>query len=200
MEGPDFEQAWHYAQQRLEHELSPSLTYHSVWHTQSDVVPAVQRLATLEDLDDESTLLLVTAAWYHDMGFIYQQAGHEAIGVQIATENLPGFGYTAAQIEIISGLIMATKLPQSPQTHLEELMADADLDNLGREDFLPVAHKLRTEQETFGVVQTDDEWYRMEIGFLEDHTYFTETAHQLRNAGKQANIETLYELMQNSRK
>ena len=34
---------------------------------------------------------------------------------------------------------MATKIPQKPQNHYEEVLSDADLDYLGRDDFLRLA-------------------------------------------------------------
>ncbi len=45
-----FEQAQHYARRRLERELSPGLTYHSLEHTRQDVVPAAQVFAAGEGI------------------------------------------------------------------------------------------------------------------------------------------------------
>ena len=42
---PEFEKARDYVLARLEHELSPNLTYHCLGHTQNEVVPAADRLA-----------------------------------------------------------------------------------------------------------------------------------------------------------
>jgi uncharacterized protein len=198
MKLPDFEQAKQYALERLERELSPELIYHSVVHTRDDVVPATDRLAQIEGIEGEDRMLLLTAAWFHDIGLIEQRDEHEAIGVRIASEVLPDMGYSPAQLEVISGIIMATHLPQTPHNLLQEIMADADLDSLGREDFLFVAEKLRDEQARIGIVFTDPDWYAFELDFLQNHEYFTRAAHQLRDAQKQCNIEEMARLLDES--
>src|SRR5688572_6602366 len=98
---PDLEAAKHYVLQRLEHELAPLLTYHSIAHTRDYVVPAVQKLATLEGVADQDIVLLSTAAWFHDLGYIERHDNNEVIAVRIAQEVLPSLRYSAAQIQVI---------------------------------------------------------------------------------------------------
>ena len=104
---------------------------------------------------------------------------------------LPNYGYNKWQIEIISGIIMATKLPQNPKTKLQEIMCDADLDNLGREDFFVKTESLRLELEKHGIKKTPLEWAKDTVKFLESHTYFTDAAKKLRQKGKENNIRKL---------
>jgi uncharacterized protein len=94
----NFQRARHYDLTRLAHELSPALRYHSLAHTRDDVVPAAERLATLEGVDGEALLLVRTAAYYHDLGFVIQRADHEGASAQIAATILPDYGYTPAHI------------------------------------------------------------------------------------------------------
>jgi uncharacterized protein len=188
MDAQNFEQAKQYALQRLERELSPNLHYHGITHTRNDVVPAVEILAGMERIQGESLYLLRTAAWFHDLGFIEQPIQHELISTRIALQVLPGFGYTNEQIEVVRRAILATVLPQSPQTLLEEILTDADLDVLGRDDFMSRNENLRRELAFFGNESTDVEWYTAQLKFLEAHTYFTESARALRDAGKINNI------------
>ncbi len=108
---------------------------------------------------------------------------------------LPGFGYRHEQIEMIADMIMATKLPQSPHTLLEAILADADLDILGREDFLHWSQALRAELAVYGTPMTDAEWYSYQLRFLQDHRYFTTAARALRDAGKQHNVEVVTRLL-----
>ena len=70
MNQPDFERAKEYALKRLEKELPPDLLYHNLEHTRDIVVPAVERLAAMEGIEGEALLLLRTAAYYHDLGFV----------------------------------------------------------------------------------------------------------------------------------
>ena len=187
----DFEGARQYAAQRLERELSPMLFYHSVAHTRDDVLLASKRLAALEGVDGEALWLLLTAAWYHDIGFVEEYVDNEEIGARIAAEALPRFGYNSAHIQVIRGIIMATKLPQSPKTVREQIMADADLDLLGRDDYMLLNQALRDEMAVMGMRSSDEEWYSSQLEFLRSHRYFTASARALRDAGKQRNIEGL---------
>lgn len=191
MEAQNFEQARRYALHRLEQELSPNLHYHGIMHTRDDVVPAVERLAGMEGLQGESLYLLLTAAWFHDLGFIEQPLYHELISVRIAAQVLPNFGYTDEQIEIVRWAILATALPQTPQNLLEEILTDADLDILGRDDFMVRNGNLRSELALYGKTHDDEEWYIGQLEFLESHTYFTASAHALRDKGKLKNISDL---------
>ena len=186
-----FEQARHYAESRLERELSPSLLYHSVLHTRDEVVPAAQTLAGMEEIQGESLLLLLTAAWFHDIGHIEASANHESIGARIVAEVLPSFGYTQNQVEIVRGAILATVLPQSPTGLLEEILADADLDVLGRENFMQRNRDLRLELAFLGTELTDEQWFSRQLEFLEGHKYFTTSARALRDTQKQLNISKL---------
>jgi uncharacterized protein len=107
---PDFERARQYALERLERELAASLTYHSLAHTRDEVVPATERLAAMEGVTGEPLLLLRTAAYFHDLGFVERRSGHEVASAQIAEQVLPGFGYSLAQIQAIRGMILATEI------------------------------------------------------------------------------------------
>jgi uncharacterized protein len=185
----DFEGAREYALTRLERDLSPRLFYHSVAHTRDDVVPASRRLATLEGVDGEALILLTTAAFYHDLGFIEQYTENEVIGVRIAAEVLPRFGYLPDQVDVVSDIIMATRLPQAPRTLAEKIMADADLDVLGRDDFWLRNAALRDELKAFGTETTDEEWYTSQLEMLRTHRYFTASARLLRGPGKQRHLE-----------
>jgi uncharacterized protein len=193
-----FEQAANYARDRLERELPPTLYYHGPFHTRDEVVPAVKTLADMEGIEGESLSLVLTAAWFHDLGFVERAVLHELIGVRIAQEVLPGFKYSKKQIEVVRWAILATALPQEPRTQLDKILADADLDVLGREDFLQRNRDLRRELEAMGKTSTDAKWYGGQLKFIREHSYFTESAHLLRDAQKAINIEALAKVQQQS--
>jgi len=192
MDTPDLLQARRYAVQRLEQQLPAVLTYHCLAHTLQGVVPAVKRLAALERVNGQNLLLLRTAAYYHDLGFVERSDGHEVISARLASEILPRFGYNPAQIEIIQGIILATRYPFEPHTYLESIMVDADLDVLGRDNFWPRNHALRAEREGLaGQRLTDDEWYGSQLVFMRAHCYFTASAQSLRQAHKQRHMDEM---------
>jgi uncharacterized protein len=195
MPEPDLERARQYVLQRLERELSPALTYHSISHTRDEVVPAAERLAGLEGIQGEDLVLLLTGAYFHDIGFIERRFNHEKASQRIASHALPDFGYSPAQLAVVERLIEATRLPQSPHNLLEEILVDADLDVLGRTDFMDSSQALRAELAVFEAPVTDREWYTIQVEFLTSHHYFTTAARKLRDAQKAQNIETMRELL-----
>ena len=64
---------------------------------------------------------------------------------------------------------MATKIPQSPTTLLGRILADADLDYLGRTDFFGIGNKLKWELSATGSVMTGKEWNDRQLDFMEKH-------------------------------
>jgi uncharacterized protein len=192
---PDFEQARRYALRRLEHELDQALCYHSVAHTRDEVAPAVDRLAALEGVHGDQLLLLRTAAYFHDIGFIERRDGHETAGARIAEAVLPGFGYGRAQIAAIGRMILATRLPQAPADLPGAILADSDLDMLGRSDFLALNQLLRAELGAFAGPISDLEWYGQQAAFVRSHRYWTPAARTLRDRGKARNLRALEQLL-----
>ncbi|NJL32951.1 MAG: HD domain-containing protein [Chloroflexaceae bacterium] len=77
MKKPDYQAVSEYARQRLKNELSPRLVYHSLAHTERDVLAAAERFAAYEGVQGEELLLLRTAVWFHDIGYVVQRANHE---------------------------------------------------------------------------------------------------------------------------
>jgi uncharacterized protein len=177
--------------QRLRSGLDPRLTYHGVHHTE-DVVTEALRIAAAEKVTGHEDLLLLNiASLFHDSGFLYVYKDHEERGCRIAEETLPAFGINSSQLERIKGMIMATKIPQSPHNFLEEIICDADLDYLGREDFYPIGKTLFAEWKVYGFVQDEEDWNRKQVGFLEMHHYFTPSSIALRGAQKEKHLEEI---------
>ena len=182
-----FENAGKFILNKLSKELPQHLSYHSVEHIQ-DVYAAAEQIGKQENISDYEMKLLLTAAWFHDSGFLKGPKDHEEESCRIARRTLPGYNYTTEEIYRICGMIMATQIPQYPKNHLEEILADADLDYLGRDDFFTIGNKLFSELSIFGFLNTEDEWNQLQVHFLESHHYFTKTAIQLRQAKKEAHL------------
>lgn len=175
----------------LTHHLSKKLTYHGVHHT-NDVVQQALAIAQREGVSsNEDLLLLHTAALYHDSGFLYRYQQHETASCEKARKELPAFGFNPSQIELICGMIEATRIPQKANTHLEQILADADLDYLGRNDFHPISLSLQTEFISFGIVSSPLAFEEIQIRFFESHEYFTNSSRLLRGPVKQIHYEQL---------
>ena len=171
--------------------LSDLLTYHNAWHTLGDVLPSAERLAKALNIKGEKLILLKTAALFHDVGYLEKHKDNELVGASMAVEQLPKYGYSDKQIDVVKQLILATQMPQSPSTLLEEILCDADLDSLGRSDFFELSQNLLTELNCYGVFFEKNEWYKKQKCFLENHSYFTSVSSEQNKQGKQDNINLL---------
>lgn len=171
--------------------LNSDLTYHSAGHTK-DVLRQAIRIAQEESVTDEKELfILKVAALYHDTGFLETYANHEVRSCEIFMRDAPKYGIPARDCELITQLIMVTKIPQQPKNLLERILCDADLDYLGREDFEAIGDKLRREFLVFGIVSNDLEWDRLQLKFLGNHQYHTASSRRDREPGKQFNLSAL---------
>lgn len=183
-----------YILSRLETEFRPCFYYHNLDHT-LDVCDATLRLAKLEGIDKHYTIILETAALLHDIGMLDNYQEHEAASAKIAQTILADFDYTREDIEEISNLILATRIPQEASTLGEMIICDADLDYLGRDDFFMIAHRLRCEWNCQGRIYSLKEWYTMQSSFLMKHHYFTRSAILLREKTKQLHLQQILELL-----
>ncbi len=178
----------------LEHELPKNLHYHNVKHT-VDVVTEVELIGWAENINAEEMLLLKTAALFHDAGHTISYQDHEEKGCLLVRKFLPDYGYTEEQITRICELIMATKMPPEPKNLLEQIICDADLDYLGRSDFIPVSYNLYKEFHERNMIGSLNEWNKLQIKFISGHAYNTKTARALREINKQKQIERIKELI-----
>ena len=177
---------------RLEKELDPRLGYHNITHT-LDVLEQAEVLAKQEKVTDKHDLLLLKiAAVFHDSGFLFVYKGHEEKGCEIASESIKNV-FSEEDIKKVCGMIMATKIPQSPKTLLEQIICDADLDYLGRNDFEPISRNLYKEFIVFKIIPEDIIWDHIQIKFFESHHYFTGTSVSKRNEKKLKHLNTLKE-------
>lgn len=173
--------------------LPEDVFYHDINHT-LNVEKAAVRFAKLEGVDDESILLLQTAALYHDAGFILRANDNEHFAIKMAEDKLPRFGYTEEQIKKIQEIILATSSNKKPKNLLEKIMCDADHDYLGRADYYHIASKLRKELTNFGHQMTEQEWIEFQLNYMVgNHRFYTDTAKNIRLQGKKARIAELKE-------
>lgn len=175
--------------------LSPNLFYHNLYHTKG-VVSAALELAALEGItDSEELYLLATAAWFHDAGYVNTYEHHEEESCKLAMSLLPAAGYSQEQIHRICTLIMKTHVPQLPETLLEKIICDADLDYLGRNEFPRVSKELFREWKARDKVTEEAEFNKMQISFLSAHKYWTNSSRRLREPVKAAHLQKLKEII-----
>lgn len=190
----EFYRAKQYIINRLHSELDPRMVYHDLEHT-LNVYHAAKELSKLEKVDEHSTLLLLTAALYHDSGMLIDYNNHEEESVLICEKELPRFDYSTEEIETIARLIRKTKLLEKADCILENIICDADLDYLGRDTFFIRSTKLHYEWKLMGRHNyTMVNWLKIQLEFLGNHTFYTKSAQKLREKTKQRTIKAIHDL------
>lgn len=106
--------AKHYVENRIENELSPGYHFHSIEHIR-ETVDAVQQIGQHSGLDDIQLEILTLAAWFHDIGHVYQYEGHEEKSAEIARAFLEQNHYPKERIKEVERLILATGLEHKPE-------------------------------------------------------------------------------------
>lgn len=189
----DFSSAKEYIVTRLVKELPKDLFYHGAHHT-FDVVKSAQFLGKEEGVTNEEMLILLTAAYYHDAGFLFQYNDNESFAVEMVKEILPKHDYSFEEIHLIEGIINATKSSVAPQSLLEKIMCDADHDYFGRDNYNLVAKELRKELEVYESVSSDKEWLKRQVNYLRNHhEFYTSTSIKLRLPVKLQHIKRMEE-------
>jgi HD superfamily phosphodiesterase len=184
----DYRAAESHLLNKLKDNMPKDLYYHGVHHT-IDVCNTAESIALEEGVSGEELFILKAAALYHDSGYLEKYQDNEHIGVEMAKNDLPQFGFSEEQIKQVEELIYITFVENEPRTQLEKIICDADLDYLGRDDFHKISDSLKRELLDRKLIADDKAWDEMQVAFLEKHHYHTATSKKKRNEKKQQNLE-----------
>jgi len=167
------------------------LPYHNKAHTQF-VVDSTIQIANHYQLSDSDFFVVITAAWFHDAGYLKTREDHELESVKVADNYLEQQGVDQETIAKINQCIMATEMPQNPKNILEEIVCDADMFHLGSDIFSEKNKLLRKEIESATKTEiSKDAWRLKTVEFMEQHHYFTDYCNLLLNDKKKQNLEKL---------
>ena len=193
-----------YIRELFRDELPHGIKFHNADHTlhpTRGVVAAANRIAISESISESDRELLITAAYFHDTGYIRELEKNEPIAARMAGRILKMIGFKPNEIEKIQNMILSTDLGREPKTLVEKILCDADLDHLGREDFFKLDGKLREGRGTRGLDVSDDaKWYKGTLEILTNHQYYSESQIKLREKGKQKNIKKLLKKLEHIEK
>ena len=180
----------------LKKDIPAHLTFHNLAHT-TQVVAATEMLGRSARLSEEDLEVVILAAWFHDTGFCVTCANHEAVSSGMASSFLKLNGYGPDEIRKVVGCILATKLPQTPENILQQILCDADLAHLARPFYWVKNARLRKELEA-GLDRpfSDLQWYTCNMDFLLGHQYFTQFGKTEFASSKKVNIEANRRLIQ----
>ncbi|WP_129715628.1 Pycsar system effector family protein [Pedobacter sp. SYP-B3415] len=167
------------------------LVYHNLSHTES-VVRHASELAVHYKLNDQDFFVVMAAAWFHDIGYLTNVGEHELQSAADAKAYLQRLSVPVGTIEAIEQCILATRIPQRPETLVEQILCDADLFHLGTEDFKERNRVMRKEAQLCTAQTIDkDKWREKTIALLRSHRYHTDYARQKLEAGKARNLKRL---------
>jgi hypothetical protein len=150
--------------------------------------------ALTDNLPARDIELLAIAAACHDMGFVQSMVANEPIGAAFARQQMEKVGgYTTEEIAIVERMILDTTLVRSPEgfkqlptTPLSRYLLDADLSNLGRDDFFEKGQLLRME---LGL--EPEPFNKAAYALVGNHAWHTPAAYALRQKKKEENVAAL---------
>jgi len=167
--------------------------YHDPGHTR-DVVKAAQTITAYYEIKGEDHFIVITAAWFHDLGYFTDRAHHEEKGADMAAKFLAAEHVGDEVIQKVRGCILATKLPQHPLNLLEEIVCDADLFHFGTKDFSKKSKLLLEEYNNLHDPPiSKSTWRDKTIAMMEAHHYFTDYGLLYLARDKENNIRKLKE-------
>lgn len=165
---------------------------HNLGHTLS-IVRQVGVMGAFYGLIPEEQVDLTIAGWLHDIGYLKGVVqDHEKWGAKYAEKILLAKSFEPCRINRIQGAILATKVPQQPQSLMERIICDADLYHLSSDQFYEQTLILKKENELlnrrkWGLV----DWLRNSEQFMKQHRYHTDYAKENFLPGKLKNLDFL---------
>jgi len=171
--------------------------YHNLWHT-LDVFQRASYLTKKEGLNEELQEIIQLSALFHDTWFIKRYDDNEIIWANIAENFLKQNFFPQDKIDIVKNLILTTILARNPLSHLENIIKDADMDNLWRDDFLDKNNDLLKEFNQIKKVNIKKKfWLEDFLNLLENHKFYTNTQIVERQAQFEKNKKEIKKRLQN---
>jgi predicted metal-dependent HD superfamily phosphohydrolase len=180
-----------YVRDYLVSHLDENFQFHNLEHTET-VVKAVNAICQETGIDEHGRRILQVAAWFHDVGYTERMENHEDVGARLAEKFLAEHLVDQNDIEMVKNCIIATHYPQHPLNTIEEILCDADMFHLAEKKYIGRSQLLRNEwAATRGKEFSDLDWVRVNIAFLDKHSYHTEFCRVNLEKEKQKNIKKL---------
>lgn len=168
------------------------LVYHTLKHTEN-VVERTKEIAAHYHVEEDEMLVLYTAAWFHDTGYLIDFQEHEKSSVQLMRSFMLAYTQDESLLNNIENCIMATEKNTEPETLLQQIICDADTYHLGTNAFKKSNKQVRKERELREGNIDKVEWITHAIAFMEMHRYYTSYCKQLLEKRKQKNLDELKE-------
>lgn len=168
--------------------------YHNLDHTRS-VVKNVEIIGKHEDVNEESIFVLKVSAWFHDLGYANSYTRHEDESIKLAQDFLGSRNMQHDLIERVVKGIDATRVPQCAKSLSENIMADADLFDLGTDNYFKQSENLWKEWNKNLKEFSELEFWQISYDFVKAHSYFTDYAKKFLEPKKQENLAILEKML-----
>jgi len=150
------------------------LYYHNLLHTKSVVIHA-EEIALFYGLQNEDPFVLLAAAWFHDLGHLYDSpVNHEFKSVTLMKDFLTN-SYPDEVLEKIADTILATRQLATPKTQLEKIIRDADTYHFGTEEFFLTDGLVKRELEE-RTTQKYHHWTEIHFGYCKNMNFILRIA------------------------
>jgi len=182
-----------YVTRLFSEKLPGGYVFHNIEHTGyvAEKAGVIGRNSGLNE-DDLNTVVL--SAWFHDTGYINGFEDHEERSAKMAEEFLRAENIDTETIDTVKSCILATKVPQSPEDLLSQILCDADMAHMADENYFEWFERSRKERNnTRGEKINKLKYLKMSKEFFEQHNYFTEYAQKEFLSGKEKNLKLLEE-------
>jgi len=178
-----------YIRQLFSDKLPKEYYYHDSNHT-IEVVNTARIIALNSNLSDIEIESVLIASWFHDSGLTQIYQGHEDISVLLAEAFLSQISHPLEQINKIKKIILATKMPHTPENILEEIISDADISHMGKDIFDQRSLQLRKEWEiVYNREYSEKEWLEINIRFMQENLFLTDYCKRNLNQTRLKNLE-----------
>lgn len=168
-----------------------NLLYHNLSHTEH-VVRHVEEIAAHYRLTGDELLAVQLSAWFHDVGYVSGPENHEVKSASLAAEFLRSHHVPQSIIDSVQGCILATRMPQKPETLLQKIVCDADLYHLGSEAFADRSKLMRQEAQLLsGKKIKKEKWRSKTLELLVQHQFHTDYCRARLEEQKQRNLLSL---------
>ncbi len=182
------------AKQKIEETSKPEISFHNWEHTQN-VFKAVTEIASkTPNITSDKLELLQIAALFHDITSGVNHINHEIHSAEVAERFLKEKNLDNENINFVKELILKTKLSAKPSNIYEEIIKDADLNHLSKENYINKPFiDLYGEISNYRTL-TPNKWVTECIDFFDNNSYYTEYAINTFDPGKEKNKDRLINL------
>lgn len=175
----------------LVNKLPIDFTYHNFEHTKL-VVEGALVIGKAENLGEEEMEVLLIAAWFHDTGLAYTKEDHEEKSVLIAMEFLQQQNASENLITKVSECIRATKQGVIPKEEVHQVIRDADMYHISKDNYDDFAKRLRIEWAlVYDKFYSEKEWNHLNLQFLISHEFHTTYAKELLRDKKEQIVKRI---------